>query len=402
MLCPDCGSSLVAAAWLGDAAWRCGGCGARAVPLAALERGAQPRFYAALECRIGDEAAAAGVRTGACPACRVAMLRVELPLHALVVQLDVCRACRLAWFDAREVEQVPVRPRLVRDEAALAQARRELAIARVRAQGELAAAQASYLDLPWPQRIAAWLGLPVEHRGAEAGAAPVTWTLAGLLVVVWLVSLTGREFAPEALGFVPSRPWRLLGATWLTHFFLHAGPWHLLGNVWFLLVFGDDVERRLGRFASVGLLLAATLAGTLLPFLLDPRRDATFIGASGGIFGLVGAYVVCWPARRFTLMAPAWWRWIGLARWMRGDARLVDVIFWTLPAWGMFALLIAWQLVLGLLQTGGLGEVSALSHLGGAAVGIGLGLVHRRGATPAEVPAQLPRAVATNERARRR
>jgi membrane associated rhomboid family serine protease len=76
--------------------------------------------------------------------------------------------------------------------------------------------------------------------------------------------------------------WRLLTAG-----FLHADPFHLLLNmvgVWFL---GQLLEPALGAVKYVGLYVASLFAGSAGALLIEPQ--AATVGASGAVFGLLGA-----------------------------------------------------------------------------------------------------------------
>ncbi|MEW6239684.1 MAG: rhomboid family intramembrane serine protease [Chloroflexota bacterium] len=80
--------------------------------------------------------------------------------------------------------------------------------------------------------------------------------------------------------------------------FMHGGLFHLVGNMFPLWVFGRRVEDACGpwRFLLY-YLLAGSLAHivTLLVFHDDPIPS---LGASGAIFGVMGAYLVLYPEGR--------------------------------------------------------------------------------------------------------
>lgn len=84
----------------------------------------------------------------------------------------------------------------------------------------------------------------------------------------------------------------------LTAMFLHGGLDHLLGNMLALWVFGRRVEDACGpwRFLTF-YLFAGTLAHV---FFVLVQYDSIIpgIGASGAIFGLMGAYLVLYPGGR--------------------------------------------------------------------------------------------------------
>jgi membrane associated rhomboid family serine protease len=86
--------------------------------------------------------------------------------------------------------------------------------------------------------------------------------------------------------------WRVLTAA-----FLHIGPVHLAFNMFALLLFGSELERRLGRVRYLLLYLTSALGGAVAIQLLgDP--DVLVAGASAAIYGLLGALGVLMVAGR--------------------------------------------------------------------------------------------------------
>jgi membrane associated rhomboid family serine protease len=79
--------------------------------------------------------------------------------------------------------------------------------------------------------------------------------------------------------------WRLL-----TSGFLHANILHVGFNVLLLWLLGASLERQLGFVRFSVLYLAALLSGSLGALLVSPR--AATIGASGAVFGLMGAHLM--------------------------------------------------------------------------------------------------------------
>jgi membrane associated rhomboid family serine protease len=76
--------------------------------------------------------------------------------------------------------------------------------------------------------------------------------------------------------------WRLV-----TSGFLHADPIHLLFNMVGVYFLGQLLEPALGSLRFAALYFASLLAGSFGAMLLSP--DAVTIGASGAVFGLLGA-----------------------------------------------------------------------------------------------------------------
>jgi membrane associated rhomboid family serine protease len=82
----------------------------------------------------------------------------------------------------------------------------------------------------------------------------------------------------------------LFGEWWrvFTAAFLHIGPVHLALNMVALLLFGAELEQRLGRWRYLSIyLVAAVGAAAAIQLFGDPRVPVA--GASGAIYGLMGA-----------------------------------------------------------------------------------------------------------------
>lgn len=79
----------------------------------------------------------------------------------------------------------------------------------------------------------------------------------------------------------------------LTAGFVHdpSGPMHILLNMYSIFVFGTVLEPILGRARFVALYLISIFGGSVaVLYLADPFSPV--VGASGGFFGLMGAYFV--------------------------------------------------------------------------------------------------------------
>jgi len=128
------------------------------------------------------------------------------------------------------------------------------------------------------------------------GRPVVTQALLGSLVVVWLGQLVYPPLT-GTLGFVPilstAEPWRFVTAG-LVH--APALPLHLLLNGFALWSIGREVEGVLGRWRYGALLALSTLAASVGVLWLTPVApgawDGTTVGASGAVFGLLGAGVL--------------------------------------------------------------------------------------------------------------
>lgn len=136
------------------------------------------------------------------------------------------------------------------------------------------------------------------QRGAASGTGDVvTKTLIGMNVAVYLLQVVQADGLRAASGQIfvdfslygpavaDGEWWRLLTAA-----FLHANPIHILFNMLMLWWFGRALEGLLGRGRFLGLYLVSALAGSAGALLLSP--EAHTLGASGAVFGILGAGLV--------------------------------------------------------------------------------------------------------------
>jgi membrane associated rhomboid family serine protease len=142
----------------------------------------------------------------------------------------------------------------------------------------------------------------VRRAAYEGGGALVTKTLIGLNVLVFLINLaqgstlsrvSGSLFEKGALyigspftsGLADGEWWRLI-----TSAFLHGSLIHLGLNMLVLWIVGTPVEQAIGRGRFLALYIVSGLAGSAGALLFDP--GAITVGASGAIYGILGAALV--------------------------------------------------------------------------------------------------------------
>jgi membrane associated rhomboid family serine protease len=97
--------------------------------------------------------------------------------------------------------------------------------------------------------------------------------------------------------------WRLI-----TPVFLHAGLIHLAFNSYALYLLGFLVEEAFGKVRFVIIYFGAGVLASVTSFTLGPVQQVG-VGASGAIFGLLGAWVAFNYRRRTSPMASANLRW---------------------------------------------------------------------------------------------
>jgi membrane associated rhomboid family serine protease len=84
-----------------------------------------------------------------------------------------------------------------------------------------------------------------------------------------------------------------------SHMFVHGGWLHVTGNLVYLWIFGDNVEDRLGSGPYFVFYVLCGIVAAIGQGLVQPEP---MVGASGAIAGVLGAYVVMFPAARISTL----------------------------------------------------------------------------------------------------
>ncbi|MEO5792673.1 MAG: rhomboid family intramembrane serine protease [Gaiellaceae bacterium] len=144
------------------------------------------------------------------------------------------------------------------------------------------------------------------QRRSSTGTGIVTMTLIGINVGIYLLQLAGGASINANSGWifehgalygplVASGDWERL----LTAAFLHYGPIHLGMNMLALLWIGRPLEDWLGPLRYILLYLVAGIAGSAGALIAN--TTAVTVGASGAIFGILGAAIVLERQRTYVL-----------------------------------------------------------------------------------------------------
>lgn len=188
--------------------------------------------------------------------------------------------------------------------------------------------QRTSLPLPLHRPVATWVLL------AAIGLAFLAQTLAGGSTDVEVLVRMGAKVTPL---IADGEYWRLF-----TSMFLHIGVAHLFFNGYALLAIGTELERFYGTGRFLAIYLLSGLFGSLASYAFN---DSLAAGASGAIFGLIGALGSFFFLHRESL-----------GNW--GRSRLINVV-----------ILVAINLFFGFTQSG----IDNLAHMGGLICGLLLG-----------------------------
>jgi membrane associated rhomboid family serine protease len=150
------------------------------------------------------------------------------------------------------------------------------------------------------------------------------------------------------------------GISWITAMFMHGSWDHILGNMLFLAIFGKNVEDAFGPLRYLGFYFAggfvAMMSQTAMTLLAGTAADARvpFLGASGAIAAVLGAYFVLYPTSRVLTLVVFW------------PVRIPAVVF--LGLWFLYQLV---EANFGLFASSANGGgVAFFAHVGGFVFGL--------------------------------
>jgi membrane associated rhomboid family serine protease len=146
----------------------------------------------------------------------------------------------------------------------------------------------------------------VRRAGYEGTGALVTRTLIAINVAVYLAQIGQGAGLTPASGSIFEKgvlygPAVAQGDWWrlITSMFLHASLLHIGMNMVVLWIIGAPVEAALGRGRFLLLYLVSGLAGSTGALLWSPTTPT--LGASGAIFGILGAALILERQRTYVL-----------------------------------------------------------------------------------------------------
>ncbi len=119
----------------------------------------------------------------------------------------------------------------------------------------------------------------------------LTYTLLGINIVIFLIDmLLGNRLIAMGAKLNPA----IIDGEWwrfITPMFLHAGLLHLGFNSYFLYIVGPQIEGAFGTLRFALVYFIAGLAGSLGSYALAGNPAIPSIGASGALFGILGAAI---------------------------------------------------------------------------------------------------------------
>jgi GlpG protein len=158
-------------------------------------------------------------------------------------------------------------------DARYAAAKRDAEIVRREAAVRDRQAQKNYVD--------------VRQRWSQIRRGPVTVTLIAASILAAALTGLGSKLDPVGVELMFWMPAIEQGQIWrlITPIFLHAGPVHLIFNMWWLYDLGNLIEKKLGWWRFLSLVLTVALISNFGQYLVS---GPNFLGMSGVVYGLFG------------------------------------------------------------------------------------------------------------------
>jgi len=230
--------------------------------------------------------------------------------------------------------------------------------------------------------------IPLRNLDPRRSFPIVTLLLILVNVVVFFHQISLPPNAADAFvrayGLVPAKislalagqRYTLAGAfiPLFTCMFLHGGWLHILGNMWFLWIFGANVEDRLGPVPYLIFYLVCGLGSGLSQVVFSWGSRVPSIGASGAISGVLGAFIIFFPASRILTLIPLFIIWF--------TVRIPALVF--IGLWFLIQFL-SGVASLRLSASAGMGGVAWWAHIGGFLLGVVLAKIFDPGRRPADI-----------------
>ncbi|WP_042476954.1 rhomboid family intramembrane serine protease [Bacillus ndiopicus] len=175
---------------------------------------------------------------------------------------------------------------------------------------------------------------------------PIVSTIIALNIIAYIITLI-PDFGTKVLYAGMSLNAAIAAGEWwriITSMFLHGGFLHILFNMFSLFLFGPELEKIAGKMRFLTIYFLAGIFGGITTFVIQNDPFYASVGASGAIFGIIGAFG-------------------GLLYYMRRTMPQLRQII--LP-------IIVISVVMTFLQP----NINIASHLGGLATGFVLGLFY--------------------------
>ena len=230
-----------------------------------------------------------------CPKCESRMAKFNYAYDSGIV-LDKCNACEGVWTDRGEAVQVA--EYLKEDPKADELGR---AIAEIT---ETAGEDYSERFNPFTFFLSRMF-IPFSDDVERQRFPIVTVSIIVFYLLFFLTQvILGPPFRERISEYLAKED--LFNSELLGSMIFSGGPLGLLLNTLFLWVFGDNVEDRFSRLGYLVFYLCCGIVAAVIYHFFGTNVSASAIGMIGAVSGVMGAYIVFYPAANIMLWAVCW------------------------------------------------------------------------------------------------
>ena len=210
--------------------------------------------------------------------------------------------------------------------------------------------------------------LPLFDRLSSSRTPVVSWGILILCIVVFFFQLSLDSYSTRLItlkyGVIPSVLFGYQSLppelqlihpyfTIVTSMFLHGGWLHIGSNMLYLWIFSDNIEESMGHFKFIIFYILCGTAAAVSQSMIAPSSITPMIGASGGIAGILGAYIVLHPKAPIQVLMII----------------LIFIRFISLPAWVVLGVWIFTQFAAAPSAFSEESGVAYFAHIGGFVAG---------------------------------
>mgnify|MGYP006296241217 FL=1 len=203
----------------------------------------------------------------------------------------------------------------------------------------------------------------------------MTYALIITNFIVFVISLVFSNTIIQQLGFRPIYLTPELFPqiyTLFTSMFVHSGFLHIFGNMLIFFFIGMAFEQRIGWTKFLIIYLITGVGGALTHSILNLGSITPLVGASGAIFGIMGAFAFSYPHDKVVMPIP-----LGFIMVFRR----IKVIYAVLIFAALETVIVWWEGA-----TGSMSNTAHFAHLGGLVAGVIVAalLINRQSSGPKE------------------
>lgn len=137
------------------------------------------------------------------------------------------------------------------------------------------------------------------HRPRLSKGAIRTIIMTNVVVFFVVQIFQFQNLFNHVFGLVPRFVWSR-GFIWqpLTYLFMHGGFWHIFWNMLILWMFGSEIESHWGKKEFFKYYFLTGVCSGIITMLFNLSSTIPVVGASGAIYGILGAFAILFPERR--------------------------------------------------------------------------------------------------------